>query len=146
MMMDLMYSEIPPLSRMGKITVTVDAKGRVGLPVKIREWVSKYADGELTLDPNKATGILEVWAASAFDKEQMRQMENVGQDKIARRKKAHTFMNACDLKMDASGRIRISSEMRDDLRLEGKVKVSAVFDHFIIFHPDNDPDLTDVTS
>lgn len=124
--------------------MTVDAKGRVSLPTAIRDWVSKHADGKLTLDPDKESGILEVWAASAFHAECRLQMEGA-KDRAARRELARTFKNACDLNMDASGRIRISPGMRDDLRLQGKVSLYAAYDHFEICHPDNDPTPKGVT-
>ena len=143
MLMDSMYPDLQSLPNTGTVTVTIDAKGRLSLPTALREWVSKYADGKLTLNPDNGDKILECWATSAFHHDCAREMENVANNKSARRTLARTFKNACDLKMDASGRIRISPGMRSELGLTGKVLLYVAFDHFEICHPDNDPDATD---
>lgn len=141
--MVLMYSDLPDLPNIPELpyvsgTMSLDAKGRVSLPAKIRDWVSKHADGEITANPDKKVGILEVWATRQWHAE-LKRVINGEQDKDTRRELARKFKNACDLKMDASGRIRISPEMRSLLGLQGKVMVYAAWDHFEICHPDNDP-------
>lgn len=113
--------------RIGHVKVTIDDKGRVTLPRKLRDYYARKSGGEVVLYPNRQglmgctdeelDAIEAPWASNQIP---------VGDDVLAEKafnKINEVFSRAVTCQIDKSGRIRIPPELRVDLKLKGQVVI-----------------------
>ena len=114
----------------GEYKHSVDAKGRLAMPAKLREklgerfTVTKGLDGCLAVYPEKEWEALE------------ERTRSLGNGEKARRVKRYYFANAFDAQLDAQGRILIPSNLREFADLQKDVVVIGQLDHAEIWNSD----------
>ena len=102
----------------GEYKHSIDAKGRLAMPAKLRDalgehfTVTKGLDGCLAVYPEKEWELLE-------DK-----IRTLGNGEKARRVKRYYFANAFDAQLDAQGRILIPAKLREYAKLEKEVVIT----------------------
>ena len=101
----------------GEYKHSVDAKGRLAMPAKLRDelgerfTVTKGLDGCLAVYPEKEWEALE------------QRIRGLGNGEKARRVKRYYFANAFDAQLDAQGRILIPANLREFADLQKDVVV-----------------------
>ncbi|WP_243114429.1 division/cell wall cluster transcriptional repressor MraZ [Agathobaculum sp. Marseille-P7918] len=112
----------------GEYKHSVDAKGRLAMPAKLREelgerfTVTKGLDGCLAVYPEKEWEALED------------RIRSLGNGEKARRVKRYYFANAFDAQLDAQGRILIPANLREFADLQKDVVVIGQLDHAEIWN------------
>lgn len=112
----------------GEYKHSIDAKGRLAMPAKLRDelgerfTVTKGLDGCLAVYPEKEWELLE-------DK-----IRTLGNGEKARRVKRYYFANAFDAQLDAQGRILIPAGLREFAGLQKDVVVIGQLDHAEIWN------------
>ena len=112
----------------GEYKHSIDAKGRLAMPAKLRDalgehfTVTKGLDGCLAVYPEKEWELLE-------DK-----IRTLGNGEKARRVKRYYFANAFDAQLDAQGRILIPAGLREFADLQKDVVVIGQLDHAEIWN------------
>lgn len=107
----------------GEYKHSVDAKGRLAMPAKLRDelgerfTVTKGLDGCLAVYPEKEWEALE------------QRIRGLGNGEKARRVKRYYFANAFDAQLDAQGRILIPANLREFADLQKDVVVIGQLDH-----------------
>ena len=107
---------------------SIDAKGRLAMPAKLREelgerfTVTKGLDGCLSVYPEKEWEALED------------RIRGLGNGEKARRVKRYYFANAFDAQLDAQGRILIPAGLREFADLQKDVVVIGQLDHAEIWN------------
>ena len=125
-------SQIPPKCGVnpvkGEYKHSIDAKGRLAMPAKLREelgerfTVTKGLDGCLSVYPEKEWEALED------------RIRGLGNGEKARRVKRYYFANAFDAQLDAQGRILIPAGLREFADLQKDVVVIGQLDHAEIWN------------
>ena len=127
-------SQIPPKRKCGVNPVkgeykhSIDAKGRLAMPARLREelgerfTVTKGLDGCLAVYPEKEWEALED------------RIRGLGNGEKARRVKRYYFANAFDAQLDAQGRILIPAGLREFADLQKDVVVIGQLDHAEIWN------------
>jgi len=93
---------------LGTYEHTLDAKGRLVMPVKFREKL----EGGCVVTPGQED-CLTVWPMDVFEKEYDRIANLPGTDRDARKYRRMMFAVAADLTLDAQGRIPIPENLRE---------------------------------
>ena len=112
----------------GEYKHSIDAKGRLAMPAKLREelgehfTVTKGLDGCLAVYPEKEWEALED------------RIRGLGNGEKARRVKRYYFANAFDAQLDAQGRILIPAGLREFADLKKDVVVIGQLDHAEIWN------------
>ena len=112
----------------GEYKHSIDAKGRLAMPAKLRDelgerfTVTKGLDGCLAVYPEKEWESLED------------RIRALGNGEKARRVKRYYFANAFDAQLDAQGRILIPEGMREFADLQKDVVVIGQLDHAEIWN------------
>ena len=112
----------------GEYKHSIDAKGRLAMPAKLRDelgerfTVTKGLDGCLAVYPEKEWESLED------------RIRALGNGEIARRVKRYYFANAFDAQLDAQGRILIPAGLREFADLQKDVVVIGQLDHAEIWN------------
>ena len=112
----------------GEYKHSIDAKGRLAMPAKLREelgerfTVTKGLDGCLSVYPEKEWEALED------------RIRGLGNGEKARRVKRYYFANAFDAHLDAQGRILIPAGLREFADLQKDVVVIGQLDHAEIWN------------
>ena len=112
----------------GEYKHSIDAKGRLAMPARLREelgerfTVTKGLDGCLAVYPEKEWEALED------------RIRNLGNGEKARRVKRYYFANAFDAQLDAQGRILIPANLREFADLQKDVVVIGQLDHAEIWN------------
>ena len=107
----------------GEYKHSIDAKGRLAMPARLREelgerfTVTKGLDGCLAVYPEKEWEALED------------RIRGLGNGEKARRVKRYYFANAFDAQLDAQGRILIPAGLREFADLQKDVVVIGQLDH-----------------
>ncbi|MDO5142640.1 MAG: division/cell wall cluster transcriptional repressor MraZ [Eubacteriales bacterium] len=107
----------------GEYKHSIDAKGRLAMPAKLREelgerfTVTKGLDGCLAVYPEQEWDALE------------ERIRRLGNGEKARRVKRYYFANAFDAQLDAQGRILIPANLREFAGLHKDVAVIGQLDH-----------------
>ena len=107
----------------GEYKHSIDAKGRLAMPAKLRDelgerfTVTKGLDGCLAVYPEKEWEPLE------------QRIRGLGNGEKARRVKRYYFANAFDAQLDAQGRILIPANLREFADLQKDVVVIGQLDH-----------------
>ena len=114
----------------GEYKHSIDAKGRLAMPAKLRDalgerfTVTKGLDGCLAVYPE------EDWARLED------RIRGLGNGEKARRVKRYYFANAFDAQLDAQGRVLIPANLREFAGLEKDVTVIGQLDHAEIWNSD----------
>ena len=112
----------------GEYKHSIDAKGRLAMPAKLRDelgerfTVTKGLDGCLAVYPEKEWESLED------------RIRALGNGEKARRVKRYYFANAFDAQLDAQGRILIHAGLREFADLQKDVVVIGQLDHAEIWN------------
>lgn len=112
----------------GEYKHSIDAKGRLAMPAKLRDelgerfTVTKGLDGCLAVYPEKEWEALED------------RIRGLGNGEKARRVKRYYFANAYDAQLDAQGRILIPVGLREFAGLQKDVVVIGQLDHAEIWN------------
>ena len=112
----------------GEYKHSIDAKGRLAMPAKLRDelgerfTVTKGLDGCLAVYPEKEWEALED------------RIRGLGNGEKARRVKRYYFANAYDAQLDAQGRILIPAWLREFAGLQKDVVVIGQLDHAEIWN------------
>ena len=112
----------------GEYKHSIDAKGRLAMPAKLREelgerfTVTKGLDGCLSVYPEKEWEALED------------RIRGLGNGEKARRVKRYYFANAFDAQLDAQGRILIPAGLREFADLQKDVVVIGQLYHAEIWN------------
>ena len=112
----------------GEYKHSIDAKGRLAMPAKLREelgerfTVTKGLDRCLSVYPEKEWEALED------------RIRGLGNGEKARRVKRYYFANAFDAQLDAQGRILIPAGLREFADLQKDVVVIGQLDHAEIWN------------
>ena len=112
----------------GEYKHSIDAKGRLAMPARLREelgerfTVTKGLDGCLAVYPEKEWEALED------------RIRGLGNGEKARRVKRYYFANAFDAQLDAQGRILIPANLREFADLQKDVVVIGQLDHAEIWN------------
>ena len=112
----------------GEYKHSIDAKGRLRMPAKLRDelgerfTVTKGLDGCLAVYPEKEWEALED------------RIRGLGNGEKARRVKRYYFANAYDAQLDAQGRILIPAGLREFAGLQKDVVVIGQLDHAEIWN------------
>ena len=112
----------------GEYKHSIDAKGRLAMPPKLRDelgerfTVTKGLDGCLAVYPEKEWESLED------------RIRALGNGEKARRVKRYYFANAFDAQLDAQGRILIPAGLREFADLQKDVVVIGQLDHAEIWN------------
>jgi MraZ protein len=93
---------------LGTYEHTLDAKGRLVMPVKFREKL----EGGCVITPGQED-CLTVWPMEAFQREYDRIANLPATDRDARKYRRMMFAGGADLTLDAQGRIPIPENLRD---------------------------------
>ena len=110
---------------MGTYSHSLDAKGRLIVPAKIREelgerfYLSRNQDGCLSLYPESA------WKEFVEKVEQLPKLSS----EVARRLRRFYFGNSREMEIDKQGRILIPSDDRDFAGLSREITLVGVDDH-----------------
>ncbi len=115
----------------GEYKHSIDAKGRLAMPAKLRDalgerfTVTKGLDGCLAVYPEEEWARLE---------DRIRGLGNG--EKARRLRERYYFANAFDAQLDAQGRVLIPANLREFAGLEKDVTVIGQLDHAEIWNSD----------
>ncbi|KAA0217140.1 MAG: transcriptional regulator MraZ [Lautropia sp.] len=113
----------------GSSALLLDAKGRMTVPARHRDALSKQCEGLLTLTRHP-DGCLLMFPRPVWEVHR----ERLAAMPIAARAWARIFLgNAVDVDMDATGRILISPELRSAVSLNREVMLLGMGSHFEIW-------------
>ncbi|MGA1843266.1 MAG: division/cell wall cluster transcriptional repressor MraZ [bacterium] len=111
---------------------TMDQKGRLSIPTRIRDTLNKdYGGGELSLTLSK--DCIEAYPMQEWNKkeEDLRNLPSFNSDVIKFIR--NRYSDAFDCVMDRSGRILVPPYMREKCGINSKVAIVGVMDHFEIW-------------
>ena len=111
---------------------TVDQKGRLSIPMRIRDILNKeYGGGELYL--TILEDCIEVYPLQEWNKkeEKLRLLPSRNREVLMFLRAQYS--RACDCSMDRSGRILIPPLMRKKCEINSRVAIVGVMDHFEIW-------------
>lgn len=111
----------------GNTTLTLDAKGRFAIPALHREALARTGEEELTITAHPE-GYLLLYPRSVWQRVQEKLMSSTIQD--AQRLKRILNGNARDDRADSAGRLLIAPELRKLARLEKKIVMAGMGNHF----------------
>jgi len=109
---------------------TIDEKGRVILPAKLRRGFEKQAFLTQFVD-----GCLALWTPEAFDA-QMESMQQRAATSRAERNLARVWASKShEVELSANGRVAIPAHLREFAALDGDVLITGFFDHVELWNP-----------
>jgi len=105
----------------GVNNANLDAKGRLGIPTRYRELLANHCNGEMVVTIDTEEKCLLIYPQPEWEGVQ-RKVEALPSFKPAARRIQRLLIgHATDIPMDASGRILLTSPLRDYAMLEKKV-------------------------
>jgi MraZ protein len=104
--------------------VNLDAKGRLGIPVRFREILSRLELSDLVLTVNPWDRALLLYPLAEWEEIELKLSTLSDFDKVSRRTKLILRGHATECHCDAQGRILIPSELREISDLKKEVVVS----------------------
>lgn len=114
---------------LGEYQHSLDAKGRVILPARVRDELGD-AGGYLTCEVD---GCLALWTPGEFDVKAMEMKEHARGGAPERNMARAFFSGAVQAAPDRQGRIMIPQPLRDFAHLDRDVVVAGMFDHLEIW-------------
>ena len=112
----------------GEYKHSIDAKGRLAMPAKLREELGEHFTVTKGLD-----GCLSVYPEAEWKRLEDK-IRTLGNGEKARRVKRYYFANAFDAQLDAQGRILIPNHLRQRAKLEKEVVVAGIFNRVEIWN------------
>jgi len=114
----------------GRYEHTLDAKGRVILPVKFR--VAFEHGGYLT---ENREGCLALWTPGEFERQKAAMLERASVGRTGRNRARLWASNSQDVEIDRQGRMAIPAHLRSFAGLETDVLVTGVIDRVELWDP-----------
>lgn len=107
----------------GISSVSLDAKGRMALPARVRELLTEVSEGQVVVTIDLAEKCLLLYPLPFWNEiqAQLEALPNV--DPVARRLQRMLIGHATDLELDGSGRILLPPLLRDHAELQKKLIV-----------------------
>ena len=121
----------PETSFFGRYDHSLDAKGRLILPARLRARLGSRC----FLTPHLELCIA-VWPTETFQAE-IEARESAAVDTWTRNEVRNWFAAIDEIEIDAQGRILVANDLRDYARLERDVVVVGVHDHVELWSPDS---------
>lgn len=97
----------------GENPVTLDAKGRLAMPSRIRERLKERGDGQLIATVNRSDRCLLIYPMADWEETERRIMALPSFDEANRRVQMLMVGHAAELELDAQGRILIPPNLRE---------------------------------
>lgn len=101
----------------GATKVTLDAKGRLAIPTRYREWIGARCEGQLVTTVDKDYCLL-LYPLPDWEEIERKLMRLPSLDKKARRLQRLMVGHATEVDVDGQGRILLSRELREFAGLE----------------------------
>lgn len=119
---------------LGKYQHTIDAKGRLSIPVKFREFLNAYSNGTVIittdLDRCLAAYPLQEWNVMTEKAKKLPTM-----DKGVKNFLRFFYSRATECPLDKQGRILLSPPLREYAQVNGDVLVVGIENRFEIWNP-----------
>jgi MraZ protein len=118
----------------GSYAYSVDSKGRINIPAKLRKYISNEAPNNFVLTRGYEK-CLYVYPVDEWKKleEMIRSLS--GTNPKHRFFKRALMENASDVELDAQSRIVISKELLQYAEIENEVMILGVLDHIEVWNP-----------
>ncbi len=110
---------------------TIDNKGRLSIPIKIRDVLKEYGSEKLYL--TILEDCIEAYPLEEWAKKEEKLRNLPSRDKEIKMFLRAQYSRAYDCKLDRSGRILIPPYMRNGSSIDSKVAILGVMDHFEIW-------------
>lgn len=114
---------------LGEYQPSIDNKGRLALPKKLREQIT---GGQVILSRGFETSILG-YDKPKWEEEAFKQVDAPISDPRARHLKQYMYSGAAEISFDEQGRFVIPPNLRGHARIEDDVTVIGAGDHFEIW-------------
>ena len=101
--------------------ITMDAKGRIALPVKQRELLQAFCGGQLVITIDIQSRSLMVYPLSTWENIERELQDLPAMNPDVRRVQRLLIGYASDLEFDGSGRVLLPQSLRDYASLEKKL-------------------------
>lgn len=105
----------------GANNINLDAKGRLGIPTRYRDLLVNHCNGEMVVTIDTEEKCLLIYPRPEWEDVQRRVEALPSFNTAARRVQRLLIGHATDIPMDGSGRILLTSPLRDYALLEKKV-------------------------
>jgi MraZ protein len=115
----------------GRYEHSLDAKGRVILPVKFR--AAFDLGGYLTEHRERC---LALWTPAEFDRQMARMQEQAGTGRIPRNRARLWASNSHEVEIDRQGRMAIPARLREFADLQSDALVHGAIDRVELWNPD----------
>lgn len=112
---------------LGEYEHTIDAKGRLAIPAKFRSQMDVGA----VLSKGMGT-CLSIYTLARWEQKSNELVSGMSSDEL-RDFERRIYPSACEVELDAQGRIVIPAKLRAYARLESEVTVAGVRDHIEIW-------------
>lgn len=112
---------------LGEYEHTIDAKGRLAIPAKFRSQMDQGA----VLSKGMGT-CLSIYTLVRWEQKSNELIAGMSSDEL-RDFERRIYPSACEVELDAQGRVVIPAKLRAYARLESEVTVAGVRDHFEIW-------------
>lgn len=110
---------------------TVDGKGRLNIPTKIRDVLKEYGSDRLFL--TILDDCIEAYPVDEWTKKEEKLRQLPSRDKEIKMFLRAQYSRAFDCTLDKSGRILIPPYLRNECEMNSKVTIIGVMDHFEIW-------------
>ena len=114
---------------MGEYSHTIDTKGRLIIPAKLREQL-----GETCIMSKSYDNCLAIYTTEVFTAKAMQMMKQPNNKVGVRGLKRQLFANATELEFDRQGRILVPATLREFAKLQKEVMVLGIGDHVEIWN------------
>ena len=114
---------------MGEYSHTIDTKGRLIIPAKLREQL-----GETCIMSKSYDNCLAIYPTEVFTAKAMQMMKQPNNKAGVRGLKRQLFANATELEFDRQGRILVPATLREFAKLQKEVMVLGIGDHVEIWN------------
>lgn len=114
---------------LGQFSHSIDAKGRLTIPVKFRELLDQGAYVTQGFERN-----LQVYTTESFERLAQRATTLTTTDPEARAVRRVIFGGATDVQLDSSGRILIPPFLREYAKLDGETTIVGAGEYFEIWN------------
>lgn len=104
----------------GLSTINLDAKGRMAMPARYRDFIDSHCQGKLIVTIEERGDCLVIYPLGDFEEIQRRVEALPSLDPAAKRLKRIFIGHATDVELDGSGRILIPPTLRGYIGLEKK--------------------------
>lgn len=114
----------------GSTNVSIDAKGRMAIPTRYRDALSRDSDGEMVVTISASDHCLLLYTLNVWEAVERKLVSLPTLNKKARKLRRMLIGHADDCSMDSAGRVLISAELRKYAGLDKKVTLIGQGDKF----------------